>query len=210
MTFATITPSRGDRPELLEFCKYQLSRMEVKPDKSYFVDYKPESERIDLVERVRYGVEQAKADGIDIVFIVEDDDFYPADYFKHFNRLDFTFWGSETTTYYNLKSRTYSYFQHQGRSSLFTSGFRISALDSFRWTAPKNRFLDISLWEYAMTCGNPQFVATQAVGIKHNIGLCAGKGHTMRGKNEDESLEWLKRYVDAEAFEFYSGLMKKL
>lgn len=212
MTFATITPSRGDRPELLEFCKYQLSRMEVKPDKSYFIDYKPESERIDLVDRVKKGVEMAKADGFDIVFIVEDDDFYPTDYFKHFNRWDYTVWGVEQTTYYNLKSQTYTNFSHPGRSSLFTTGFKISAMNGFRWQAPKNRFLDIALWEYAENSLLPKQLlsTTKAIGIKHNVGLCAGKGHTTRGKNTDDDLKWLKQNVDSVAFDFYSDLMKKI
>jgi len=210
MTFATITPSRGDRPELLEFCKHQLSRMEVKPDKSYLIDYKPQSEKIDLVERVKKGVELAKTDGFDVVFIIEDDDFYPADYFQQFNRRDYTFWGSEQTVYYNLKNRTFALFTHPGRSSLFITGFRISALDTFPWIAPKNRFLDIALWEYAAKVGNPQFVTTCAVGIKHNLGLCAGRGHEMRGKNNDESLEFLKWNVDPEAYTFYTDLMKRI
>lgn len=208
--FATITPTRSDRPELLEFCKYQLSRMEVKPDKSYFIDYKPASEKIDLVERVKKGVELAKADGFDTVFILEDDDFYGANYFTHFNRWDYNFWGSEQTTYYNLKSRTHTTFDHPERSSLFVTGFKISLLDTFPWIAPKNRFLDISLWDFARNVGKPQFVHPGAIGIKHNMGLCAGKGHQMRGKNNDESLRWLKENTDSTAFEFYTDLMKKI
>lgn len=212
MTFATVTPSRGDRPELLEFCKYQLSRMDVKPDKSYFIDFKPSSDKIDLVERVKKGVELAQADGFDVVFIVEDDDYYPSDYFKHFNRWDYTFWGCENTTYYNIKNRTHSHFNHPRRSSLFTTGFKISALNGFTWYAPKSRFLDVSLWEFVENRMAPtQFVpATEAVGIKHNIGLCAGKGHQQRGANTDEHLEWLKQNVDSTAFQFYSDLMKKI
>lgn len=186
--------------------------MEIKPDKSYFIDYPPKSDAVDLVERIKKGVELAKADGFDIVFILESDDYYPADHFRNFNRYDYTFWGSEETTYYNLKSRTYSYFHHPGRSSLFTTGFKISALNGFPWIAPKNRFLDIALWEFAERSLLPRQIlaTTQAIGIKHNLGLCAGKGHTIRGKNNDEDLQWLKQYVDKEAFEFYSDLMKKI
>lgn len=211
MKFCSITPSRGDRPQLLEFCRYQISRMEVKPDASYFIDYKPTSERVDIVGRIQKGVEMAKADGFDACFILEDDDFYPADYFRHYDRWDYTFWGCESTTYYNLVNRTYTYFNHQGRSSLFVTGFKISALNGFTWTAPKGRFLDISLWAFAEQTLVPRQLlpATQAVGIKHNIGLCAGKGHTMRGKNEDADLRWLKDNVDREAFEFYKDLIKK-
>jgi hypothetical protein len=207
--FATITPTRGDRPELLDFCKHQLSRMTVKPDKSYFIDYKPFSEKIDLVERVRSGVNQAKAEGFEYVFIVEDDDAYPADYFESFDIGNYSFYGSEETTYYNLRSRTYSQFHHRLRSSLFITGFYIPALEGFNWHAPRNRFLDVSLWNHAEQQPK-QFIKTGAVGIKHNLGLCAGKGHVMRGANTDDNLEKLKELTDADQFNFYSDLMKSL
>jgi hypothetical protein len=210
--FCTITPSRGDRPELLEFCKHQLSRMTLKPDKSYFIDYKPESERIDLIDRVKQGVNQAKADGYEYAFIIEDDDCYPKDYFERFDIGEHAFYGSQETIYYNLRNKTYTEFKHQGRSSLFTTGFKISDLKHFNWSAPRNRFLDISIWEHAVTTpGVRQYISnTGAIGIKHNLGLCAGKGHTQRGANTDESLEWLKSNTDSEQFSFYSELMKKL
>lgn len=186
--------------------------MRVKPDKSYFIDYKPESENIDLVERVKKGFEQAKADGYEYVFIIEDDDHYPDNYFTKFDIGSFDFYGSEETWYYNLRNRTYNTFHHKLRSSLFTTGFKVSAMDGFTWSAPRNRFLDIAIWEHAgnTTCTTAQFVYPGAIGIKHNLGLCAGKGHLQTGKDRDQDLEWLKQNVDSEAFDFYSELMKKL
>lgn len=212
MTFCTITPTRGDRPELLEFCKYQLSRMTLKPERSYFIDYKPVSDGVDLLERVQKGVEMAKAGGFDLVFIIEDDDAYPADYFQRFDLEQYAFMGSYQTVYYNLRNRTFNTFNHAHRSSLFTTAFRISALEGFIWQAPRRRFLDIALWEYAENMALPRQLLAQtgAIGIKHNLGLCAGKGHVTRGANVDESLQWLKDNTDAEQFEFYSRLMKKL
>jgi hypothetical protein len=207
--FATITPTRGDRQELLEFCKYQLSRMTVKPDKSYFIDYKPTSINVDLVERIKKGVELAKADGFEYVFIVEDDDSYPADYFSKFDIGNYSFYGSEETTYYNLRNRTFNVFSHPGRSSLFITGFHIGALSGFNWYAPRNRFLDVSLWQHA-ELQPKQFIKSDAIGIKHNLGLCAGKGHTQRGANTDDNLDWLNANVDKEQFQFYTDLMKKL
>lgn len=209
--FATITPTRGDRPELLEFCKYQLSRMSVKPDKSYFIDYKPTSEKIDLVERVKEGVEQAKKDGYEYVFIIEDDDSYPLNYFESFDIGEYAFYGSQETIYYNIRNRTYNIFNHSGRSSLFTTGFKISEIQNFNWYAPRSRFLDVSLWGYSdSSVGRRQFVKTGAIGIKHNLGLCAGKGHVQRGPNLDDSLEKLRAWTDDKQFQFYSDLMKKL
>jgi hypothetical protein len=209
LRFCTITPTRGDRTELLNFCKHQLSRTTVKPEKSYFIDYKPKSDKVDLVERVQHGIELAKADGYEYAFIIEDDDYYPANYFESFDIGNYLFYGSERTTYYNLRNVTYIEFTHPLRSSLFTTGFNIEALERFNWYAPRNRFLDVSLWSHAE--GKPaQFIQTKAIGIKHNLGLCAGKGHVLKGNMEDQTLQWLKDNTDQDAFDFYKDLMKRL
>lgn len=207
--FCSITPTRSDRPELLEFCKHQLSRMTVKPAQSYFIDYKPKSEGIDLIDRIQKGVELAKVDGYEYAFIIEDDDAYPANYFESFDIGNYSFYGSEETTYYNIRNKTYNVFQHPLRSSLFITGFHIPSLEGFNWYAPRNRFLDISLWQHAEKQPK-QFVKTGAIGIKHNIGLCAGKGHNQLGKYSDEGLQWLKDNTDSEQFEFYTDLMRFL
>jgi hypothetical protein len=183
--------------------------MSVKPDKSYFIDYPAANESIDIVERVKNGVHLAKAEGFEYAFIIEDDDCYPADFFESFDIGNYLFYGSEETTYYNLRNRSYNIFQHARRSSLFTTGFNISALKGFNWYAPRNRFLDVSLWQYAEQQPT-QFIKTKAIGMKHNLGLCAGKGHTHQGKYSDQSLEWLKANTDSEQFDFYKTLMEKL
>lgn len=205
MKFCTITPSRGDRPQFLEFCKHQLSRMTIKPDHSYFIDYPPKSGDVDLVERIQKGIRQAQADGFEDCHIIEDDDFYPADYFTKNNleRLDFI--GEEKTTYYNLRNKTWQTMHHAGRSSLFLTGFKISALKEFNWPKRTERFLDLSLWSYAKG-KKRSYVSTGAIGIKHNVGLCGGKGHVLRMKNEDLQMEWLKANVSTDAYLFYKSL----
>lgn len=205
---ATITPTRGDRPELLEFCKHQLSRMTVKPEKSYFIDYKPES---DERERVREGVEMAKADGFDTVFIIEEGDAYPADYFQRFDLEQYCFWGAYKTTYYVLKNRRYFEFTHPDRSSLFTTGFKISVLEGFAWRPPEARPLDVTLWEFAVNNALRRQLLSKAgtLDIKHNL----GEGITFSGLYSgyiDNSLTWLRGVTDREQFDFYRELTKRL
>jgi hypothetical protein len=210
-SFCSITPDRGDRKPFMDFCRHQLNRMTLKPAKSYFIEYPPVSAQIDLVDRIKEGFKQAKADGFEYAFIIESDDYYPADYFERFDLGTFGFYGEQSTVYYNLKSKTHTTFKHFGRSSLFTTGFRIKDLENFNWYAPRNRFLDISLWQYSEgTTSMRQFTNTGAIGIKHGLGLCAGKGHQIKGENDDSGLKWLKENVDSEAFDFYTDLMKKL
>lgn len=207
--FAIITPDRGDRPEMLSFCRKQMD------GKTHFViDYKPVSAAIDLVPRVIEAIRQAKEAGFDFVFIVENDDYYHTEFFNYFEDLDnLDFVGCEVTQYYNLKNRTFQRYDHPDRSSLFCTGFRISALDRFQWPNDDYKWLDVRLWEYAnrydkrikLLKHNPN------VGIKgHGLGLCAGKGHVLQLKNSDPDLSQLKEAVSEEAFEFYKQLMEKI
>lgn len=180
--------------------------MQRKPSASYFIDYPPTTTLTpDLVERVRTGVMQAQSDGYDLVFIVEDDDYYQNDYFNRIPEGDFI--GSQKTTYYNLRNRSYQEWEHPKRSSLFLTGFRISALAQFEWPDPKEVFLDLDIWRYAIR--NNRHIGwreVSAIGIKHGIGLCGGKGHVQRNKYNDLELEWLKANVDSDAYVFYKSL----
>ncbi len=208
--FCTITPTRVDRPAFLEFCKYQLSRMTVKPDKSYFIDYPPISSSFDLVPRIRLGIEQAKNDGFDLVFIIEEDDWYGSNYFDNIPDVDFI--GQDSSHYYNLRNNTHQEFSHPKRSSLFTTGFKISAL-AFGYQFPPHEYinLDVHLWSKApkgwgANRGSIAMRKTGAIGIKHGIGKCGGRGHKMVMNNKDLNWEWLKSNVDQEAFIFYKTL----
>jgi hypothetical protein len=208
MTFCAIIPDRNDRKELTEHCLWQLSRMTIKPDVIYHMNYQPESERFDLTERVKRGWLQAKADGIDWCFITENDDAYDSLYFNQHlkegvENIDFS--GDDHSVYYNIKNRTWKVLSHAGRASLFTTGFRTLAMNDFRWPNDNSPFLDIKIWEYADNY-RKAFVDTGAVGIKHAIGKCGGKGHKMVLENSDPELDHLRRIVDKESFEFYKGL----
>ncbi len=209
MKFAVIIPTR-DRPKFYDHCIEQLSAQTLKPSKVYVIYYPPDSEEMDLVQRVRIGLDCIKAEGIDLVFILEDDDSYPTNYFERFSPFfnNYEFFGDQSTTYYNLKNKTYNTWHHPGRSSLFTTGFKISALSDFNWPADNEKFLDIKLWHHART-KKRKFIDTGAIGIKHAVGKTGGKGHYMRMKNVDVDLKFLKQHTNG-SFEFYQQAMKSL
>jgi hypothetical protein len=207
--FAVIIPDRGDREELTKFCFQQISRMTKKPDQVFHIDHKPISNDFDLVERVYSGICLAKDAGFDVVFIIENDDFFPDYYFNQFGDFNADIFGDDLTFYYNLKHRSFQSFYHQGRSSLFTTGFRISKMQGFQWTG--NQFLDIRLWKWANEKGlSTRFVHTGAIGMKHGTGLCGGKGHKMQLKNTDTNMNWLRGRVDRDAYLFYTDMSRKL
>lgn len=210
-TFATITPDRGDRPQFMEFCRHQISRFNTKPDKSYFIDYAPISQTKDLVERVKYGVELARADGIQRVFIIESDDYYPIDYF---DRIDMSadIFGDDHTVYYHLGNNGFSHERHSFHASLFTTGFDISILEKFNFNTVLGVWLDVELWRHARRRRlKNRFFDSGCVGIKHGIGLTGGIGHRQRiYKTFDKDWSVLKSMVDADALDFYMNMQKQI
>jgi hypothetical protein len=206
----TLTVDRGDRKPFFDFCILQLKEMGLNGSDSIFVDFPPTSHEFDLVKRFRLGVERAKEKGFDYVCVVESDDMYPDSYVEimFHNLLGNDFVGFTDTIYYNIRNRTWMTQSHPGRSSLFCTGFRVSALDDFRWPADHYLFLDIRLWEHArdtrkkvkLMSGNP------CIGIKHNVGLCGGKAHKWEMGNRDPDLSFLRSRTSDFHFEFYSKL----
>jgi hypothetical protein len=211
MKFCCIIPDRGDRPELTANCFRQLERMTLQPDEIFHIDYTPKIQGYDLVERVNVGINMAASEGFDLCFVFENDDFYPADYFERFAPFfpDYSFFGQEHSDYYNLRNLTHNRFDHQYRSSLFTTGFKISALNNFEWPDNSKPFLDIDIWKYARH-KRRIFIDSGAIGIKHGLGLCGGKGHQFNMKNKDPEMKWLRERVDKESFEFYKSMSEKL
>lgn len=202
--FCTITCDRGDRPKLYNFCIHQLSRMSVQPTETFFINHPPVSDAVDIVLRVRLGIAAAEKAGIDICYIVESDDYYPADYFRTMAIGDNDFIGASKTTYYNVKSNTYQEQEHPNRASLCFTGFRISALRGFSWPPDDMVFLDLALWRFAQKKRHKLIPESVGLGIKHGIGMVGGKGHRMKLKNADPDYSFLKSRVDSEAFDFYT------
>lgn len=211
MRFCVIIPDRNDRPELTAFCLKQLERMTLKPDEIYHVNSPPPGPGFDLIERVQAGIQSAADDGIDLCFVFENDDNYPANYFERFFPYfeQYDLFGDEESTYYNLRNLSYKTFRHEHRSSLFTTGFKISALNHFEWPNPGKPFLDIELWKQGRH-KRKKFINTGAVGIKTGLGLCGGKGHWMKFPSNDPELKHLAKLVDAKSLEFYRSLVGKL
>jgi hypothetical protein len=200
--FAVIIPDRNDRPEFTSHCFAQLSCMTLKPNEVFHINYAPISKGFDLAERVYRGVLQAKAAGIDLVFIIENDDYYPADYFERMLSKEADFYGSDFSVYYHLKNRTFKLIDHPFRSSLFHTGFKISTLGKFQWHG--DQFVDVRLWKHAYNKKLKRaFIPTGAIGMKHGQGLCGGKGHRMEFPHCDYDMNWLKDNVDKESFFFY-------
>jgi len=211
MSFCAVVPDRGDRKELMSFCRHQLERMTVKPDKVYFVDHPPENGTTDLTGRIRTGISRAQADGIERVFIIESDDAYPKDYFEQMLKgwpQGVKIIGAKATLNYNLRYNSWQRDEHPDRSSLHHTAFDISALDRFHWPDPDFCFLDRKLWTYINRQHIPADLISQplVVSMKHGIGKTGGRGHSTNYLRKDPDRSYLKSIVDSESFVFYQSL----
>lgn len=174
----------------------------------------PKTNNYDIIPRIREGINDAKIGEWDFAFIIENDDYYPDDYIKNIlpllDGLDFIGW--QNTFYYNIKTRRYSRLEHETHSSLFCTGFRLSALDDFEWPPDDYPFLDIALWKHAKQSGkNWKLLRTDnpCVGIKgHGMGKMGGKGHRMELMRADPDMKWFRdKLNDEEAFKFYQSIV---
>lgn len=208
--FATLTVDRGDRPQFFDFCMHQISRFTVQPKHTIIVNEPPTSEAIDITKRMKMGITAAKGLGIDIVYIIESDDYYSASYIEEMWIGDQDFIGCSKSLYYNLQNKTYNEFPHPNRSSLFCTAFRISALENFPWPPENTTFLDLILWQYANRYPQKKILLLDrsiGVGIKHGIGKRAGTGHRLTMPHKDSAdMNFLKSKVDGEAMIFYRSL----
>jgi len=206
---ATLTCNRGtDRPQFMEFCVNQIDRLTPYPEMVIIVQYEPKSNQADLVPRMKKGVQIAKENGIETIYVIESDDYYPHDYFQLLPIGSYDFVGFNSTFYYNVRRRTWERTYHD-HSSLFCTAFKVAALDDFVWPADDYLWLDIALWKYARQRSNNWKlfdVEPPCIGIKHGIGRVGGKGHVQNLKNADPDMNWLKGKVDNEAFQFYMNL----
>lgn len=196
-----------------------MSIQTVQPNRIYHINYEPSSGMPDLIARIRCGINSAKKEGYDKCYIIENDDFYHINYFEKMQFEDYDFIGIGRTIYYSLLQKKYRFLNHKeverldyDRSSLFCTGFRISALKDFEWPDSTFKFFDLDLWRYANLKGNyhlyyPDYMP---IGMKHGIGLCGGAGHNMSFSydGEDVNLKWLKENTTQKSYEFYVKIIQ--
>lgn len=209
--FCTITCNRGrDREPFYEFCKEQIARFTIQPSYTFFIDHEPASDKVDITLRVRLGMACALQAGIDICYIIESDDYYPANYFEIMDIGEADFVGANCSTYYNINSNTWKEHVHPTRASLYNTGFRLSAMKGFSWPPDETIFLDLKIWEFAHTRKKKcKFIPhSVGVGIKHNSGMVGGRGHIHIMPNKDPDWSWLAEKTDASAVQLYKSVAR--
>jgi len=220
---AVITPTRGDRPQLIRAWRKMMDYQTVRPDKVYLIDRKPKIEGEDQRERIHEGVELAKKDGITHIIIMEDDDYYPPDYIEKVLGA----WGTQHIIggyyypIYHLKDRNRVVYNMDMKMNtgivappLNSTAFTVKFWDSFMQGdfAYTERNLDLEMWKWAHEINTPyKFIYDPdlMISIKHGIGKVAGGNHS--GIKEgcavaDNDMRWLTKAVHPDILEIYKQL----
>lgn len=212
MRIGVLTFHRGDRPEFTEQFHRLLSRQTRQPEAVEIVDYPPKDDKVDLTERFRIGYE-ALSTKVDIIAIMEIDDFYPDIYLRSAENFweqyagpDTQLLGWDETIYYHLIPRKYRIEKTPGRSSLMST--IIKADQKINWPPGNTLFLDIHLWRHLKGVTVSGWLA---IGVKHGIGKCGGIGHKQsffnNGSKDDLDMEFFYSFTDDI---FYRALSEKL
>jgi hypothetical protein len=217
MKVGAVIPTRGDRPQFLQNALRQLNAQSVVPDLIEVVQDAPLDQRKDITRRYRLGCERLLANGADVVFFIEDDDYYSSEYVKTMlgvweahNRP--SIFGIGETIYYHLGTRKWNLQRHPDRASAFCTMVTADALRSYRWPSDFEPFMDIHIWK---NIKGKAFIPEGiiAIGIKHGIGLSGGIGHDrnrMKYDRDDAGMAWLGSNVSEESMGFYSKISEQV
>lgn len=207
-----VIPTRGDRSVFLDKCLEKIAKQTIKPDMVIVVNEAPKSDAPDITYRYRKGLTQAFKAGCEVVFLMEDDDWYDDDYihymhttWKNFGKPQVL--GPNETTYYHIGKQEYTVMKHPNRSSAFCTMVTSAVMD-MEWPDDDYPFLDLEIWKQLQGKSFPPHYK-MCVGIKHGMGICGGKAHgkQFRYQHKDVNFSYLKKVVGPD-FKYYKDLLR--
>lgn len=216
MKIALLIPTRNDRPGFLENCKRLIKNQTIQPDHIEIVDFEPLSGACDITPRYRFGYEKLSKMGFDVIFLIEDDDFYAPNYIEtmlyEWEKADKPdIFGTTYTIYYNIRVWGQFTMHHHQRSSAMSTLIKPNL--NIVWPLNNDPYTDVALYnqlDYKLF--TPKELI--CIGIKHGVGLCGGQTHTEGLERytsntgiPDPNKEWLKNNIDQESFKFYQSIL---
>lgn len=210
MKIGIIIPDRKDRPLFLENCLRLIKNQTLQPTIIEVINYEPESDNVDITQRYRRGYEKLRNKGLDVIALMENDEWYSPEYLeimvngwvKHGKPEIF---GTNYTVYYHIKLFSYFTMHHLTRSSAMST--LITPDMDIKWCVDEQPYTDIWLWKQlqGVTFTPPKIIC---LGIKHGVGKCGGMAHVdklHRYVGNDTNKDYLRSVVDNESFNFYSN-----
>lgn len=219
---AVITPTRGDRPLLLDQCKHYVDRQTIKV-KHFVIEEELGIEGVDLTQRIYLGLKRAKEEGFRYIFIMEDDDWYHPEYIESFiNNIKINdkiaLYGINYTNYCHIKWDKRWYVNHIGHTSLFCSMidvdlFPIERLKELPSYKEYNGSLDWELFkEKRLGRSITTVLPLKQIGIKHGIGKLGGHGHTTEKiyhRRFGTAFDFLQQHLNDDDLDFYKKLIQQ-
>jgi hypothetical protein len=147
---------------------------------------------------------------IEAIFIIEDDDYYHANYLERMmaNFGGFDLIGERNTVYYNVLWRRYITNPNLNHASLFQTAFTVNTIPQLEKTY-SNRFIDFMLW--GIVPNKKLFYENDlAIGMKGMPGRGGiGAGHSrMMAMKDDKDMIYLQSKIGEDAKQYagyYSG-----
>lgn len=223
MKIGIIIPDRGDRPEFLKNCLRMIDNQQFaqywKKDgieiETFIVDYKPKNSDCDITPRYKKGYEYFSNQNVDIVFLIENDDWY-SKYYMNTMLLEWVkndkpdILGTNYTIYYNIGICKHKTLEHFHRSSAMSTILKPNL--KIQWPKDEDPYTDIHLWKQlnGVTFRPKNHIC---LGIKHGVGKPGGHYHINqldKYPNNDDGLKFLQETIDSESFVFYKGIHEKI
>ena len=216
MKTAAIIPDRGDRPEFLKNCYRMLNAQTVKPDIIATVNYAPLSNEVDITQRYRTGYSQFNNSDFDVIFFIENDDWYSPLYietmlaeWQRAGNPDLC--GINISTYYHIGINKYFHMTHSIRACAMNTMIKPNL--NINWCADNDPYLDLHLWLKNDHLSKHLFSPEKKIslGIKHGIGLGGGHHHNTRMERyviDDNGKQYLQTVLDLKSFYFYTSIFQ--
>lgn len=216
MNFAVLIPDRGDRPFFLRHCLEMMQNQTIKPNHIEIVDFAPENDEIDITKRYKLGYKRLSEGDFDVIFLIENDDFYAKNYFETMlnawidaGKPDL--FGTTYTYYYHIGLKKGYKMHHVTRCSAMSTMIKPNL--SFHWCKDGEPYTDIHLYsvlKYKLFTPEKPI----CIGIKHGVGKTGGHAHTTRldaytnlsTSFSDNEMQWLRENTDELSFKFYESV----
>lgn len=219
---AVLIPDRGDRTFFLHNCYRMMDRQTLLPVRMLIFNNPPRDEKIDLGWRYKIGYEMLSKDNIDLIALIENDDFYHPEYLETMaheweERGRPMLLGIDYTIYYHLKLKKYFYFKHYSRSSAMCTVIRPN-IPNIDWGPEHDPYTDMHLWTKVGLVPGDRIIFHPdnpiCIGMKgHGVGKTGGVFHDkdlerfdMEDVIDDQDGKFLEQtigQVDAEGLQFY-------
>lgn len=191
-----------------------MSSQTLQPVEVFIMDDPPvDINRKDITWRYRTGIQRVidRHPNVDLILLIEDDDWYSNAYIEVFYRA----WedagrpeifGLGETYYYHIGLRKFYHQRHEDRASAFSTGVT-SAISKMVWPRDDHSFVDLEMWKQldgkTFTVSPPISIGMK--GYKEGA-FFGGSGHNDQWngyRNDDPDLQWIGSIMDRGSLSFY-------